>query len=1533
MASVPAGGPSTVNGVLYQLLYSLLTLGGFRAVAHRLEEGTLEEVTMVLEPSAGGDQQAHYLGKRIVTQLKARSTGGSWSLKEVICSVLPDLYRAVDRDRPETEYQFVTEGEQGRWTQVEEIYHNLPEAPPSGFCQDALDDEKEIKFGRAQPTDGSADSFWRAGPYTARRLFSRVVETLRERAEVAAESYHETCRKTWALLRGYRFVGGMTHEALRDELDRWLLARIGSSDRLSEKRDHLLLELGRQACIGNVCIDAKTFLASHGLANTPLTEWAQLSRRAHEHLRGVLRRKRAGLSEDVRPHLTNDICANWTKHSPILVLTGASGSGKTWHGYRSLLAATEGGDVAILVDSHGDADRDLMEAANTFWHRIMGVDEAPPLSRLRARLERLSPANLSRRLTLLVDNVSSPEEARRFLNENWEALEVRLAITCPQSVAEALRPFIGDRGRVVQISDYELTELQTFLTRVVGVPWEYVPFDVQATIRRPLLADLFGDIVAEDGLQPRNEYDLYQRAWQLLRRRGVGPFDLDGLRRAALGLLATARYPWAICDLRASDLDSEAVDRLLDAGWLRETTGGEFEVWHDRLLNWTVAEAFAKELINNPEDPESHLQAIAVLLKEPTARCGRMLGYVPLDVMWILSKDHNDLFSRLILTCEGALGWRATEILHKELLPTLGSRAVPLLLSRLRTTAESGPSFLVSNIISGLVATGDEGICGHAIELLDSQIARVCRAGVRLITAMPAADALDRLWTIHVDGVRNPEPYLWEQTASWTLYEDTFTALKACVRRNLPWLERTIRDADATAVPVHDLAYLVAAIGDAGIWSRCKEALLSKVDEAHERAIASCVLAFRDRDALEWLEARVDKTKDFVGPVSLRALTVIEPRRALALLDRLDDGALYISRRWCFSELHLRLPDEVMAHFGKTLRTHNRPWRYALVLQEREDLIDAASFDFFLDRLAELLASSVAAGRTREVSADCRTGLAFINAVSRPELLDRLRCRRGTALEQNLADWAVILGPQLGEWKVPDKFDALDALTRIGGDAFNRVLNLWIEHAGWGGRMHAVQMAQRRASPRTVELLTELSEAVDVESDEHQAALGGYATAALAVHGVWPAVFRYYLRVGLQSLNVVKECCPVIAPPLDDTTLAEALVEFRGETGPTPGSVLCIGIASRRDLLPEVRAALRGAQPGSDLAGACLLALQWLEDTDPKVVSAITPHLASHNYHARNALLGNGSPAAEAELARDLQARPSLQLAARLAKNPRHRHQAIVAIRRLISDAPQSRSSLHELVAYLDPDLLSHVAESTDVFAVAEEVGYSPYERIRVRGEKPAALHIIGARQPDAAVRMALARLRHPDTPDAELYVPVVGKHARGNRAAILLDALSVESPTRVVHAIGREFGSRGATATVLEWLKSPTAEQRLVACRVAGFLPCTDELDAELRARADDVDRHIAAAAIDAHDRFKCGRTAEELIRTLTQETESTHRWVLLDSLVSVADPEGGGSLTPWWQAIRPYLTPALARHLTLKVKDRRKKLRETFDRDDRQR
>lgn len=51
--SVPAGGPGTINGVLYQLLWSLATLGGLRATDQRIVDDRLDSITLIVEPSGG----------------------------------------------------------------------------------------------------------------------------------------------------------------------------------------------------------------------------------------------------------------------------------------------------------------------------------------------------------------------------------------------------------------------------------------------------------------------------------------------------------------------------------------------------------------------------------------------------------------------------------------------------------------------------------------------------------------------------------------------------------------------------------------------------------------------------------------------------------------------------------------------------------------------------------------------------------------------------------------------------------------------------------------------------------------------------------------------------------------------------------------------------------------------------------------------------------------------------------------------------------------------------------------------------------------------------------------------------------------------------------------------------------------------------------------------------------------------------------------------------------------------------------------
>ena len=99
MSSVPRGGPGNINGINYQMLWALLTLGSFKAEANQATDGSITEVTLVLEPSRGGDQQQLLSDKRVVVQLKARSGGGTWSLQEIVSDVLPDLYRLSTQTR------------------------------------------------------------------------------------------------------------------------------------------------------------------------------------------------------------------------------------------------------------------------------------------------------------------------------------------------------------------------------------------------------------------------------------------------------------------------------------------------------------------------------------------------------------------------------------------------------------------------------------------------------------------------------------------------------------------------------------------------------------------------------------------------------------------------------------------------------------------------------------------------------------------------------------------------------------------------------------------------------------------------------------------------------------------------------------------------------------------------------------------------------------------------------------------------------------------------------------------------------------------------------------------------------------------------------------------------------------------------------------------------------------------------------------------------------------------------------------------
>ena len=65
MASIPAGGPSTINGVLYQMLWALHRLGALTAFSPEVDDATgqLTDVTIVLNrPTEGTTRKSKAIG-------------------------------------------------------------------------------------------------------------------------------------------------------------------------------------------------------------------------------------------------------------------------------------------------------------------------------------------------------------------------------------------------------------------------------------------------------------------------------------------------------------------------------------------------------------------------------------------------------------------------------------------------------------------------------------------------------------------------------------------------------------------------------------------------------------------------------------------------------------------------------------------------------------------------------------------------------------------------------------------------------------------------------------------------------------------------------------------------------------------------------------------------------------------------------------------------------------------------------------------------------------------------------------------------------------------------------------------------------------------------------------------------------------------------------------------------------------------------------------------------------------------------------
>ena len=231
MKRTESGGAANKNGILYEMLWSLLRLLKITVAVDLGKDADTEDITsatLILEPTGGGgDVQEIAGGQREVIQLKARPGGRAWSLQEIVKDVIPDMYKALSQAGEVSAFRFQTEGRIGDWGNVYSFFQELCAAPvPEASVADTLDDKQPLWSNPSRRSSNTADddtarakSFWGEPCYTRRGMFKRIVLEIQGCRSIPDEDEETIGRKLWTLLGRFMFAPARSAECLERDIE------------------------------------------------------------------------------------------------------------------------------------------------------------------------------------------------------------------------------------------------------------------------------------------------------------------------------------------------------------------------------------------------------------------------------------------------------------------------------------------------------------------------------------------------------------------------------------------------------------------------------------------------------------------------------------------------------------------------------------------------------------------------------------------------------------------------------------------------------------------------------------------------------------------------------------------------------------------------------------------------------------------------------------------------------------------------------------------------------------------------------------------------------------------------------------------------------------------------------------------------------------------------------------------------------------------------------------------------------------------
>ncbi|HYK02226.1 MAG TPA: HEAT repeat domain-containing protein [Thermoanaerobaculia bacterium] len=981
---VPPGGPAALYGFLFQILR---TAEWALKIDVHAPEKTTTNVTIIAEPP-GGDVDIRFPTRRLVQQFKVRDEG-TWSLAEIVEKTLPDLYRAIVDEQEEVQYQFVTNGRMGAWAAAYEFFQGLGSRNPDML--NATDERLVMGDKR----------------YSERSLLDEIVRVLREHKPAKDEDIATTRRKAWHLLARFEFVATGDFADAETSVRRLVATYVPDDAALEDKVARLRDTVFSYATSGNRSFTPDELLKAAGIEGTTFTKLT----RARAAVRQVTLADMRHLLDYDRSLSVRSL-RQWPGPNRLFVFSGESGQGKSWclADLAYALMETDRGGLVVFVSATGDLDTDLTTAIQRIVRDVLDHNTAASFAQLVAHVRKTVPDLADPWLTICLDDVASSAEIIALCRARLDDWGIRVALTASPRLArhEALKA----RGAIIEpVPDFSDNELREFLRRH-GRSWTAIPPDVRRTMRRPLLAAIFAR--EKEQWSPNVEYELYDACWRRLstvREQPDHPDDVTAMLTLAADFAAGGQYPWSLKKLKQLEIDGAQQMRLESIGWLRADEHGAASIWHDRLLNWAVAENVAQDVREITNDVPAIAAIIERFWKDATTNAsGRpRLTYVPMDVVWICAAREmlsTNQLAAVVRTLEPTHFSEAREFY--KLLASTGSVIVPVIAQRLRELSDDDQDAHGVEVNAGMaivlaLRTSPRAAPPHIVALLRDPLPRLRDIGIRAARELPTGAYAPVLWSMLLDhdaaAATSPGDSMQGSQRHWKRSR-LYGALAASVADAHEWLEKKILALETPDRDAVTLAWLLSTLANAAgrlLWLKVKDKLIASTPPEKPGGLIACIRNYGDAEEIPRLEDWLASPHDFAAPSALGALAIVAPDKALDIVGTGESSLVSHFASWWLPWLMLTRRQETLATTRARL-AHDPS--VAEWFRGHEHELDAETIDAFVTHLSGRLQTFLGA---ESVSERYLQDLAHVLRSAAHSIgIDRLRAQAASQFERRL---------------------------------------------------------------------------------------------------------------------------------------------------------------------------------------------------------------------------------------------------------------------------------------------------------------------------------------------------------------------------------------------------------------------------------------------------------------------------------------------------------------------------------------------------